>query len=277
MLSFPLRRVLSHPGIFSIARVLPGRAISSNQSLAMTVQRNLATTATGSTTDSEPAPEPESKLKSAHRKTGSSAKAAGKDKKNGDVERRAKKAEKELKVTISPKDRPPKHPGTPYILWMTDWFRTQPKIENSEMAQSRVKEGAEIWHTVSDYDKQQYQEKFEVLRAEYNKSIEEWREKVDPAVLRELNRRRVAKGLSRIRGPGTGRPMTGYSRFCIHLRDEYPRTDEDHQTHFKALAARASSQWKGMSDVEKAKYVDPAKADFAAWHEKRKAESQAKA
>jgi hypothetical protein len=100
--------------------------------------------------------------------------------------------------------------------------------------------------------------------------MEEWREKVDRAFLRELNRRRVAKGHQRIRGPGRPRPMTGYVRyvyeytystgsieqgssFSMRVRDEYPRTEEeDYQTYFKATAGRASSQWGALSDAEKA-------------------------
>jgi hypothetical protein len=83
MLSFTFRRVLSHPGIFSIARRLPTRAISFNQSFAMTVQRNITTTAIDRNSDStaDSKPEPESKPKSTRRKTGSSPKTAEKEKK----------------------------------------------------------------------------------------------------------------------------------------------------------------------------------------------------
>jgi hypothetical protein len=49
---------------------------------------------------------------------------------------------------------------------------------------------------------------------EYQRRIEEWHEKVDPAVLRELNRRRVAKGHTRIRSPR--RPATGYARYVYN-------------------------------------------------------------
>jgi hypothetical protein len=34
--------------------------------------------------------------------------------------------------------------------------------------------------------------------------------------------------------------------------EENPRTEGDHQAHFKAMSGRASSQWKVMSDTEKA-------------------------
>lgn len=62
---------------------------------------------------------------------------------------------------------------------------------------------------------QRYREKSDVLRAEYYKRIEQWRESVDPSIIHELNRRRLAKGMTRMRGIGQGvkRPMTGYHRY----------------------------------------------------------------
>ncbi|KAI0251010.1 hypothetical protein BJV78DRAFT_1213722 [Lactifluus subvellereus] len=277
MLSFFLRRALLRSGTFPTARVFQTRAIFPNHRLTWVLQRSLAVTSndlnSGSTADSEP--EPESKPKSRGRKAGPSTKVAGKDKSKTDSKRRAKTAVKQ-KITIKSQDRPPKAPGSAYTLWFTDWCRSQPKSESREAAQNNVKQGAQIWSTVSDYDKQRYQEKFNSLRAEYVRRIEEWREHVDPVILRELNRRRVAKGLSRIRGPRTGRPMPGFFRYFQRIREEYPRTEDDQKAYFKAVAGWASGQWKALSDAEKAKYNDPARAEFAAWRENRKAESQAK-
>jgi hypothetical protein len=42
------------------------------------------------------------------------------------------------------------------------------------------------------------------------------------------------------------------SSFLMRVRDEYPRTEEDYRTYFKAASERASSQWRAMSDAEKA-------------------------
>lgn len=85
MLSFTLRRVLSHPVVFSTVQMSPTRVISSNHSLSVIVQRNFVTTAndqnSDSTADSEPEPESKSKSKSTRRKIGSSTKAAGKNNK----------------------------------------------------------------------------------------------------------------------------------------------------------------------------------------------------
>ncbi|KAH9994633.1 hypothetical protein BJV77DRAFT_1066632 [Russula vinacea] len=268
MLSFTLRRVLSHPVVFSTVQMSQTRVISSNHSLSVIVQRNFVTTAndqnSDSTADSEPEPESKSKSKSTRRKIGSSTKAAGKNN----------------KVKIRDEDKPPKRPANAYVLWISDWIRSQPKIENIEAARGTVKKGAQIWHTVPEHDKQRYREKADVLRAEYNKRFEEWHEKVDPAILRELNRRRVAKGHMRIQSRGSdddSRPLNGYLRYYMHVRDEYPSTEGDGSAYFTALSTRVSSQWRTLSDAEKAKYIDPARADLAAWREKHGAGSQAKA
>jgi hypothetical protein len=64
---------------------------------------------------------------------------------------------------------------------------------------------------------QRYREKSDALRAEYYRRIEQWRESVDPSIIHELNRRRLAKGMTRLRGinrgEGVKRPVTGYHRY----------------------------------------------------------------
>lgn len=42
------------------------------------------------------------------------------------------------------------------------------------------------------------------------------------------------------------------SSYLQHVRDEYTRTEDDGRTYIKATVARGSSQWKAMSDAEKA-------------------------
>ena len=93
MVSSTFRRVLSHPGIFSITRRLPTRTISSNQFFAMNVQRNLATSVGDRNSDSTAdfKSKSESNPKSTRKKTGSSLKTAGKDKEK-EKEKKKKKA-----------------------------------------------------------------------------------------------------------------------------------------------------------------------------------------
>jgi len=264
MLSLVLRRAILRTGILPAAQKFPARAVLFSACPSWTTQRNLITvTKVGSTASSEPELEANSKPKSTRRKKTSSTEAAGKG-----------KAIKPKAITIRPEDKPPKSPSSPYTLWMSEWFLSQPKVDGLSAAQSLIKQGAEVWRTVSEDEKQRYREKWNDLRVEYLKRVEEWREQVDPAVLRELNRRRKAKSQGRIRGDN--RPLPGYFRYIQDVRHEYPRTEEDNKTYFKALIQRAASQWRAMNDVEKAKYNDPARADLAAWHEKQEVERQSK-
>lgn len=59
-----------------------------------------------------------------------------------------------MTVKIRDEDKPPKRPANAYVLWISDWIRSQPKIENIEAARGTVKKGAQIWHTVPEHDKQ---------------------------------------------------------------------------------------------------------------------------
>ncbi|KAI9451855.1 hypothetical protein F5148DRAFT_1238163 [Russula earlei] len=266
MLPFALRCAILRGGIFTIAPKLPTPVLLFNRNLTTAPSHGNSP----STADSEPGHEPKSKPKSTRRKTGSSTEAAGKV--------RAKKVKSSAKTTVEPKvvikpeDFPPKGPANVFGLWLHEWTRTQPKIDSRNAAQNHVKKGAEIWGTVSEYDKQRYREKYDYLHAEYKRRLEEWREQVDPAVLRELNRRRRAKGQPRIRGPATGRPLTAFIRFYLNMRDEHPRTEGDVRSYVKALSGR----WRALSDAEKARYKEPARAELTAWIEKRKVQNQAK-
>ncbi|KAH9975266.1 hypothetical protein BGW80DRAFT_1559158 [Lactifluus volemus] len=272
MTSFILGRVLLRSGSFPTAQIFATRPIFSNRRLTWVMQRDLVTTrdfSSGPTADSE------SELESKPgRKAGASSNVAGKSKNKSNAMHSTKaEKKKKKKIKIEPKDLPPSRPGSAFILWYRDWYRSLPKAENIQTAQKNAATGAQIWHALPDHDKQQYREKFNDLRTEYKQRLDEWRENIDPAIVRELNRRRVSKGLNRIRSAGDGRPMSGFLRYIRQVWEENPRTEGDHPAHFKAMSERASSQWKAMSDAEKAKYNDPAKDDFAAWRERRKAKS----
>ena len=186
MLSFSLRRALLRPAMLPTAQISSARPILSSRFLALSVRRSLATTSIARDAESTPTTEPEpapkskpkskSKPKATRKKSASTTKASGKRKAKKPAKRRAKKVETKKKsmprsipfgsptriyrsrplfaVTIGPQDKPPKPPGSAYILWLTEWLREQPKIENLEHAQSLTKKGAQTWHTVSDYEKQ---------------------------------------------------------------------------------------------------------------------------
>jgi hypothetical protein len=172
MLSFVLSRALLRSAILPTTQRLPMRAVLSKQCLALSAQRNFGTTTTNhrdseSTTASESGPEPGPKSKRKSSKKGKEKKA---------TKRRAKKKVETKKsmprsvtfdsraciqcsrpltlVVIRPEDRPPKSPGSIFALWFSDWYREQPKTDSLETARDTVKKAAQIWHTVSENEKQ---------------------------------------------------------------------------------------------------------------------------
>ncbi|KAH9173830.1 hypothetical protein EDB89DRAFT_1956492 [Lactarius sanguifluus] len=268
MLSFVFRRALLRSGTLLSSRGLLPCAIAPNRPLTWPVKRGFATTSgdldTGSTADSELG----SKPKSSDRKTGSGTKEARKDKTKRKTKRSAKKTPVKQKIAIKPEDRPPKRPGAAFSQWFSEWIRTQPKADSLLASQNYVRQAAQIWHTVSEDDKKQCKEKFEGLMIEHNRRMDEWRKKIDPAVLRELNRRRALKGHRRIRGLSDKRPMSAFFRYLQEVRENTPRTQAP--VRCTVLAESAGSQWRAMSEAEKAKYNDLTSAEFTAWREKRK-------
>ncbi|KAH9003312.1 hypothetical protein EDB86DRAFT_2891417 [Lactarius hatsudake] len=268
MLSFVFRRTLLRSGTLLSSRGLLPCAIAPNRPLTWPVKRGFATTSgdldSGSTADSELG----SKRKSSNRKTGSGTKVVRKAKAEGKTKRSAKKAPAKPKITIKPGDRPPKRPGTAYTLWSSEWIRTQPKSDSLLASQNYIRQAAQTWHTVSEDDKKRYEEKSEGLMIEHKRRMEEWRKEIDPAVLRELNRRRALKGQRRIRGPPHNRPLSSFFRYLQEVRENTPRTQAPVPS--TVLAQSAGSQWRAMSEAEKAKYNDPSSAEFTAWREKRK-------
>ncbi|KAI9457627.1 hypothetical protein BJY52DRAFT_1271952 [Lactarius psammicola] len=274
MLSFVLRRTLLRSGTLLSARRLLPCTVTPNLPLTWPVQRGFVTTSDDLNSGSTAGSDPKSKPKSTSRKTRSGEKVTHEDNTKGTDKPSTKKAKAEKKITIKPGDLPPKRPSATFVLWFTDWLQTQAKADSRLTAQNQTRLAAQTWHTVSEYEKQQYKEKYESLMTEYNRRMKEWREKIDPAVLHELNRRRIARGQRRIRGSSTGRPLTGYLRYHQEVRENTPQTQagESHRDYFGAVSGRAGSQWAAMSEAEKAKYNDPAKAEFVAWRERRKAE-----
>ncbi|KAH9026832.1 hypothetical protein EDB85DRAFT_2291757 [Lactarius pseudohatsudake] len=267
MLSFVLRRTILRSGTLLSPRGLLPCAIAPNRPLTWPVKRGFATTSgdvDSGSTDSELG----SKPKSSDKKAGSGTKVVRKAKTEGKTKRSAKKAPAKPKITIKPGDRPPKRAGGPFTLWFSEWIRTQPKSDSLLASQNLVRQAAQTWHTVSEDDKKRYKEKSESLIIEHNRRMEEWRKEIDPAVLRELNRRRAVKGRRRIRGPSHPRPLSGFFRYLQEVRENTPRTQAP--VRCTAIAESAASQWRAMSEAEKAKYNDPASAEFTVWREKRK-------
>ncbi|KAI0261225.1 hypothetical protein BC834DRAFT_1034935 [Gloeopeniophorella convolvens] len=239
MLSLTLRRVVLQPRAL-VSQGTQARVALRAQPPAWSIPRGFATTKTesGSHTKSE--------------------------KKSKDSEAKPK----EKKVTIRREDLPPKAPGSSYVMWVSDWLRSQPKAENLEGAQTAIKRAAELWKAAPEHEKQEqaYREKYAAVRAEYLQKLEEWRQRVSPEVLRELNRKRVSRGKGRIRSAsnaseGSTRPMGAFFLFAKDVRESSGEIE-----NYRQFMSELSGKWKELSDAERAKYTEAARAAMAAWH-----------
>jgi hypothetical protein len=82
-----------------------------------------------------------------------------------------------------------------------------------------VKESAVAWRALTEHEKQAFRDEHEELREDYVKRREAYWSSVDPAIVREINKQRKAKGIQRIRAKKPAeekRPLTAYIRFAHH-------------------------------------------------------------
>ncbi|KAI5117606.1 hypothetical protein M0805_006719 [Coniferiporia weirii] len=183
-----------------------------------------------------------------------------------------KETVKPAKVKVTSQDMPPPKPGGPYFVFFRKYFADVDLSNASDKRTAIVqasKDAAAVWQGLSESEKQVYRDEYVAARAVYEKKREEYFKTVDPAVLKEINRRRAARGKPKIKTPTTNRkPLTS---FFLYLADERkalsPVEGPDGPEQMIAFAKARGEKWRTMSDADKQTYVDrynEAKKEFDA-------------
>lgn len=171
---------------------------------------------------------------------------------------------KPKRVTVSKDMMPPKQPPMPYIIFFSEYNAKLPKVSSMEAMAPRSRDCGVAWNNLPDAEKQTYHEKYNALREDYLKERAEWFKRVDPKVLRELNKRYHAKGKRRMHKPkdpaAPKRPLTSFMYFIQDYRNSNP-VDGLPATK---IGARAGETWRGMSDEAKQPYIDRSREAIAA-------------
>ncbi|KAK7434670.1 hypothetical protein VKT23_020078 [Stygiomarasmius scandens] len=145
---------------------------------------------------------------------------------------------------------PPKRPSSPYFIFNTERFRAA-NIKNLDEAKVVAKETSDLWKSMSDGEKQVYSEKSVLARAEYLKAYEEWYKSLPRGYFLEINKRRVAKGKSRLHRPTTlpKSPSPPWTAFMKEYRAKRGITGR-----FTESLPEIHSAWKSLPEDEKAVY-----------------------
>ncbi|KAI0051599.1 hypothetical protein FA95DRAFT_1554425 [Auriscalpium vulgare] len=263
----------------SSTRLLTPAATTTTTKTTVTTKPAKVATTTGR---SKPKSKPKSTTKP-KAKSNANAKSKAKPKKKAKSKAKAKpKAKKPVRrvketarksparIRLSPEVLPPKRPVSGYTAFLTKFFTGETKPANLQEGSSLLSRGALAWKDLPDHEKQAYAAESHAQFSAYQEALKTWLVEADPTVIGELNRRELAsrqKGHRRsklLRKPTSygPPPLNGYLRYQQAIR---PAESYD----VVAFCKNTSQQWKEMSDVEKAEYMDPYRQELEAWRAER--------
>ncbi|KAJ7040734.1 hypothetical protein C8F04DRAFT_1081932 [Mycena alexandri] len=141
---------------------------------------------------------------------------------------------------------PPKTRFSGYMEFITQYGATNSHLSLTD----RARQGAPVWHTLSDAEKQPYIDTAVAKRAVALAAYDKWMKESDPALLRQINKQRVVKGKPRILNHSLPkRPVTPFLRFSNALRETAPPGYK-----ITEFAKDAAAQWRALSEAEKQTY-----------------------
>ncbi|KAJ2912739.1 hypothetical protein MD484_g7675, partial [Candolleomyces efflorescens] len=167
-----------------------------------------------------------------------------------------KKEEKPARIVIGKDQLPPSKPVGAFARFV---------LENREFfsqegaAFELVKPLAEKWHQLSAQEKKKYEITTEEWE-EYHRRTAEWKENVPPKILKEINRKRKAKGLRPLNNRTRKQPPGPYLLFLADHRASQPQLDADlsPQQRMLQIVKLGAERWNNLSDAERQVYRDKA-------------------
>ncbi|KAG7440446.1 uncharacterized protein BT62DRAFT_1080823 [Guyanagaster necrorhizus] len=174
---------------------------------------------------------------------------------------------KPVKFKITAEMKPPKRSLTPYMTFHTDRVHASSgKFSNLAEAQDAVKSSAAVWKTLSDAQKQTYVDKAAAAREVYEKAMEQWYLTTSLHVRKELNKKRVAKGKSKIGKPNwmEKEPSSAYMRFAMAFK-------EGKDIPYVEALKQAKVAWANIPGARKEELKSVAQKEIAAFRAKKHA------
>ncbi|KII85450.1 hypothetical protein PLICRDRAFT_94363, partial [Plicaturopsis crispa FD-325 SS-3] len=185
-------------------------------------------------------------------------------------------------VRLTKEERIPSRGPSAWTLFWSRYVKSLPE-GNSKLA-DHAQSVSNMWKDLSPAEKEVFEEEAASLRVKQKEERLQYMQTVKPEVLREVNRRRVKNGLKRLaraRGPEGKRPVTGFVRYIMELR-ESPAAESirdgsgDKRLFNRQVFKQGAAQWREMTPEQKAPYNKEFQYELVKW-KARKAEAEAAA
>ncbi|KAF7760262.1 transcriptional regulator family: HMG [Agaricus bisporus var. burnettii] len=167
---------------------------------------------------------------------------------------RKKKVAKKVAKPVFTREQlkvPTRRPAGGYLTFVAEQFAKQPKVSTSEGARERTRNIAAQWRTLTEQEQQAYKDKATEAGKKVKADFETWIENLDPAILREINRRRKARGKQKIRAPSKGPkgPVPAFLQFLGDFKADNPNLA------IKELGKEGGVAWRQLPQARKDVYL----------------------
>ncbi|KAG5645691.1 hypothetical protein DXG03_005529 [Asterophora parasitica] len=162
----------------------------------------------------------------------------------------------------------PHYGPTPFIHFIKSYFNVDKPAVTSETLIERAQAAGVAWKELPEHEKEKIKAESRVLRDEAKIKRDAFICDLDPAVLKELNRRRVARNKPRVVAhypDHVKRPNNAYIlKTHGHTLEGLPLTQQ---------AQKIGGIWREMSEAEKEPWVERYKEAKAEWARNHKTEA----
>ncbi|GLB41033.1 hypothetical protein LshimejAT787_0902480 [Lyophyllum shimeji] len=182
--------------------------------------------------------------------------------------KRAKAAAKAERTVIPRGVKIPSFGPSAFTHFLANYYDTDHPKLTSETMILRSKEAAAAWAALPAYEKQKISAEARELRAKAREERAAFIASLDPGILKEINRRRVTKGKTRLivhreNGNALKQPLNSYFMFAQEYRERHPEVQHEPAGE---VSKKVAEEWRSMSDAEKEPWAARAKEALAEWH-----------
>ncbi|KAJ7768288.1 hypothetical protein B0H16DRAFT_1519288 [Mycena metata] len=152
---------------------------------------------------------------------------------------------------------PPKTRFSAYMEFNSQWSKDHMDLPIGE----RGRRAAAVWYALSDAEKQAYTDTANAKKAVALIAYDKWMKESDPALLRQLNKQRAARGKARIVNHTLPkRPASAFIRFTNALRETAAPIP-----NMLEFSKECGVKWRALPDAEKEPYLKASQLAFAEW------------
>ncbi|TFK47322.1 hypothetical protein OE88DRAFT_1666040 [Heliocybe sulcata] len=99
---------------------------------------------------------------------------------------------------LTKEDLPPKGAGTPYIYFVKKYIAGVQRPLTMEATREHAKAAGATWMAMTEEEKQPFREEHRVAAEQQKKALAQWKENVDPAIVRRINKHRTKLGKPKV-------------------------------------------------------------------------------